>query len=103
MTAFFLALIQFVTYDEKFGLSLFIMSKMFVMTGPGAPREGGTAIYIFLVENCPSPEADQKYTKLKNELEKISYDRTRGACVRSKARWHEFGERSSKYFFNLER
>ena len=54
-------------------------------------------------ENCPSPEAVQKYIKVKNELNKISYDRARGACVRSKARWHEFGERSSKYFLNLER
>ena len=44
-----------------------------------------------------------KYTKVKNKLEKISYDWTRGACVRSKARWYEFGERSSKYFLNLER
>lgn len=54
-------------------------------------------------ENCPSAEAVQRYIKVKNELDKISYDRARGACVRSKARWHEFGERSSKYFLNLER
>ena len=56
-----------------------------------------------MVENDPSPETVQKYIKAKNELDKISYDRTRGACVRSKARWHEFGERSSKYFLNLEK
>ena len=56
-----------------------------------------------MVENCPSPEAVQKYIKVKNELDKISYDQAREACVRSKARWHEFGERSSKYFLNLER
>ena len=56
-----------------------------------------------MVENYPSSETIQKYIKAKNELDKISYDRTRGACVRSKARWHEFGERSSKYFLNLER
>ena len=56
-----------------------------------------------LVENCPLPEAVESYTKVKNALEKISYDGTRGACVRSKARWHEFGERSSKYFLNIER
>ena len=54
-------------------------------------------------ENSSSPETVQKYIKVKNELDKISYDRTRGACVRSKARWHEFGERSSKYFLNLEK
>ena len=56
-----------------------------------------------MVENYPSPETVQKYIRAKNELDKISYDRTRGACVRSKARWHEFGERSSKYFLNLEK
>ena len=56
-----------------------------------------------IVENRPSPEALQKYTKVKNELEKISYDRARGTRVRSKVCWHEFGERSSKYFRNLER
>ena len=56
-----------------------------------------------MVEYNPSPETVQKYIKAKNELDKISYERTRGACVRSKASWHEFGERSSKYFLNLER
>ena len=56
-----------------------------------------------MVENCPSPDTVQKYIEVKKELVKISYDRARGACVRSKARWHEFGERSSKYFLNLER
>ena len=56
-----------------------------------------------MVENCPSPETVQKYIKVKKELDKISCDRARGACVRSKARCHEFGERSSKYFLHLER
>ena len=48
MTASFLALFQFVTFDEEFGLSPLISSKMFVITGPEASREGGgggTAIY----------------------------------------------------------
>ena len=56
-----------------------------------------------LVENHTTPEAIKEYDSVKNELDKISFDRTRGACVRSKARWYEFGERSSKYFFNLEK
>ena len=56
-----------------------------------------------LLENCPSSEAVQKYIKVNNKLDKISYDRARGACVRSKARCYEFGEQSSKYFLNLER
>ena len=32
---------------------------------------------------------------VKSKLEKISFDRSRGACIRSKARWNEF--------FNLEK
>ena len=47
MTASFLELVQFVTFDEKFGQ--LILSKMFVITGPEARGEGGgggnTAIY----------------------------------------------------------
>ena len=44
-----------------------------------------------------------KHDKIIRELESISLQRTRGACLRSKARWFEWGERSSKYFLNLEK
>ena len=54
-------------------------------------------------ENCATPELIKEYESTKNKLDKLSFHRTRGACVRSKARWHEFGERSSKYFLNLEK
>ena len=50
-----------------------------------------------------TPDKIDEYEKGKRKLEVISFERTRGACVRSKARWHEFGERSSKYFLNLEK
>ena len=53
--------------------------------------------------NRTTPEAIKEYDIIKNKLDKLSFDRTRGACIRSKARWHEFGERSSKYFLNLEK
>ena len=43
------------------------------------------------------------YTGIRNQLERISLDRARDACIRSKVRWHEFGEPSSKYFLNLEK
>ena len=55
-----------------------------------------------MVENCLSPKAVQKYIKVKIELDKISCDRARRAWVRSKAHWHEFGEKSLKYFLHLE-
>ena len=44
-----------------------------------------------------------EHDKIITELESISLQRTRGACLRSKARWFEWGERSSKYFLNLKK
>ena len=41
--------------------------------------------------------------RVKNKLKKITAGRTQGAMLRSKARWYEFGEKNSKYFYNLER
>ena len=36
-------------------------------------------------------------------LRKITLIKTKGAILRSKARWHEEGERNTKYFFSLEK
>ena len=36
-------------------------------------------------------------------LRKITLIKTKGAFFRSKARWHEEGERNTKYFFSLEK
>ena len=36
-------------------------------------------------------------------LQTIRRQKTKGAILRSKARCHEFGERNSRYFFNLEK
>ena len=30
-------------------------------------------------------------------------EKTRGAIIRSRARWYEYGEKNSKYFLNLEK
>ena len=38
----------------------------------------------------------------KNELESIMQYETKGAIIRSKARWYNKGEKNSKYFLNLE-
>jgi len=32
-----------------------------------------------------------------------SLSTARGTCIRFKVQWHEFGERSSEYFLNLEK
>ena len=53
-----------------------------------------------LIDVQPTADNINYYTEIRNQL---SFDRARGACMRSKKRWHEFGERSSKYFLNLEK
>ena len=53
MTTSFLALVQFVTFDEEFGLAPFILSKMFVITEPEASREGGGILpYMSYIGMC---------------------------------------------------
>ena len=39
----------------------------------------------------------------KNILESYYEEKTRGVIIRARARWHEHGERSTKYFLNLEK
>ena len=41
--------------------------------------------------------------RVKKKLAKIVAKKTQGAMVRSKATWYEFGEKNSKYFYNLEK
>ena len=36
------------------------------------------------------------------ELKNIIEYKTKGAIIRSKARWHNEGEKNNKYFLNLE-
>ena len=38
-----------------------------------------------------------------SRLKKIMTYRTKGAILRSKVRWHEDGERNTKYFYSLEK
>ena len=45
----------------------------------------------------------EEYYKYKNELESICNFIAEGIILRSKASWHEHGEKSSKYFLNLEK
>ena len=41
--------------------------------------------------------------KLKDELERFYENKVNGLIIRSRARWHEHGEKNSKYFLNLEK
>ena len=45
----------------------------------------------------------QEYQKCKHQLEEIYNNVTQGIIIRSKVYWYEHGEKSSKYFLNLEK
>ena len=51
----------------------------------------------------PSEITRLEMDKFKNELETLYDERVEGIAVRARARWHEYGEKSSKYFLNLEK
>ena len=44
-----------------------------------------------------------KISFYQNELENLVQNQTKGAIVRSRARWAENGEKNTKYFLNLEK
>ena len=44
-----------------------------------------------------------KLDNLRSEMEEIIEYRTRGAMLRSRTRWHNEGEKNTKYFLNLEK
>ena len=43
---------------------------------------------------------DDHYLEYKNNLEQIYQEKGNGNKIRSKCDWHEFGEKSSKFFLN---
>ena len=57
-------------------------------------------INLIFVNNKDALEKHIRYKK--NELENIIQYKTKGAIIRSKARWYNEGEKNSKYFLNLE-
>ena len=46
---------------------------------------------------------NEEYSALQKEYEDIFESKTKGARVRSKVKWWEEGEKSTKYFYNLEK
>ena len=55
--------------------------------------------------NDPQPAQNQLnlLEKSKMDMDDLISEKTKGALFRTKSRWHEFGEKNSKYFFNLEK
>jgi exonuclease III len=52
--------------------------------------------------NCDESTIEA-FQNIKNEYEEMESQKTRGAMIRSKARWVEDGEKNSKYFMSLEK
>ena len=50
-----------------------------------------------------SEETRKEYEDCKNRLESFYDNITKGLILSSKAEWYENGEKSNKYFYNLER
>ena len=49
----------------------------------------------------PCEQLETNLEDCKFELEKFYDEKAKGLIVRSRARWHEYGEKSTKYFFKL--
>ena len=48
-------------------------------------------------------ELVEQLNDLKSELERIIEFRTKGSILRAKIKWHNEGEKNTKYFLNLEK
>ena len=46
---------------------------------------------------------DDHYLECKNNLEQINQEKANEIKIRSKCDWYELGEKSSKFFLNLEK
>ena len=59
-----------------------------------------------LLNNCPTKEKDNLISRInntRNELNQFIQHDSKGAAVKSRARWIEFGEKNSRYFLGLEK
>ena len=54
-------------------------------------------------QNNPPQENQATLNVLRERTEKLYEEKVEGIIVRSRVRWHEHGEKNSKYFFNLEK
>ena len=54
-------------------------------------------------EKDPSDYNKSRLNEIKEKLELFYEEKTNGIIVRARARWHEHGERSTKYFLNLDK
>lgn len=62
-----------------------------------------SSLHKLMCENPTQETIAANYYEVKMKLEQISLHKTEGAMIRSKARSCGQGERSTRYFFNLEK
>ena len=55
------------------------------------------------LENSPSFVNNSEYIETNEKLDKIYQEKANGIRIRSKCNWYEHGEKSSKFFLNLEK
>lgn len=64
-------------------------------------REEELGREICEIEVCLNEDNKEKYEDLIHERRQFEDDRIQHLIVRSRAQWHEEGEKSNKYFLNL--
>ena len=55
------------------------------------------------LQNSPSFVNNPEYIETNEKLDKIYQEKANGNRIRSKCNWYEHGEKSSKFFLNLEK
>ena len=55
------------------------------------------------LEKNPSDSNTCRYYASREKLETFYEEKTKGIIIRARVRWHEHGEKSTKYFLNLEK
>ena len=54
-------------------------------------------------ESNPNDSNATRFNAAQEQLEMFYEEKTKGIIIRARARWHEHGEKSTKYFLNLEK
>ena len=62
-----------------------------------------TIVNIFETTAHDFTISEEQYLAAKNELENLYNEKIEGQILRSKVQWYEDGEKSSKFFLNLEK
>ena len=55
------------------------------------------------LENNPNDHNTTYYNLVPGKLESFYEEKTKGVMIQARARWHEHGQKSTKYFLNLEK